>query len=1746
MTVNAQPDLSARTTRAEHQYRRGLFADALATLGTPVDPDVVPDTTGRVLVGRICGRLGDEDLARWWWLQARARDRDAPLARCYVDLARLGRGRFWTVARRVFAAGADPDFGGDDIEARTVWLCSLAGLASSYRDIDRAEDLLRRARALDHDPDWVDIVEVDVLAHADRRDAALALARELGRRAPDRHAAQRVALTTERQLGDTEAALAAAVDHAATCQDWRCAASAARALLTVDRPADALGWVRAARDRARLASPGLRRFLQGELCDVTWALGDAAAAARHAERAGPGFYALVAPALAAHAGAAAPPPPRRVRLSVPWVRQDTDTCSPATLTALARAQGHPADHDAVAAAICYGGTPYQRARAWAESAGLAVRPFVVTREAAWALLDAGLPFALGTEEVDSAHVQPVVGYDDVRGTLLIQDPGVPYVAEGHLAGIRDHHAASGPTGFVLLPAHRADLLARVDALDLPDAALLDALHAMDLALDAHRPDEARGHLARAEATVDRPDRHPLLVNARRRLAGSVGDVTGELAAARRLTELCPDSDRARADLLRVLQRTGRTGELRDRLTAACADPGVHPAFLTELAELQHQTPAALPEAANAVRRALRRRPTHGPTLHLLGDILWQQRAREQALTAYRLAATATPTHEHYAHAVMVACRALGRADEGLDFLRARVARLGDRDGGPADTLADALADQGHADEALTVLQAQAARRPDDGAVQLALARRLADLGRIDEAEGWLATARGGVGEQTWRHAAVEHALRAGDHAGAAEHAARLYALAPDLPSSWAARSNTLERAAGLDAALDFLDGLCADRPRDARAHRLLAETLAQHDDPARRERALRRVCALAPDDAWAWRDLGFLLVDAGRLDEARSVVERAAAADPIGGATLGLRGALHRALGELDAARQALRAALEREPDYAWAQIQLIACCPDPATRREAVAFIEARLAETLDGAGVHGFADLAWRHLPADEALATIEALRAARPDLPATWRAALDLLAQLGRTAQRIELAERAAEAFPTHAGVALDRARAHLAAGPGPAARAAAAERAVALAPDSDVARCLAGEVLELAGDVEGAEQAYREAARRSARSAVPWGHLAELLWRRDDDQAAIDALERAVTLDPHYSWAWARLVEWGGRVGRAEGAIERLDAVYRTRPDRDDLLHTLVWALDRTGAPERALEHLDAARERHPRHARLRVASARALVALQRHDEAAALLDVTDAEIDDPQYLAIERARLEAQLDGPQAVRRLQDWLARHPHAGGAARALVLLLRDTGAPGHLQVEAAEAWCRAAPDDPEAHAQHAHLLLAGGDPTRGADALERALRLDPHDQRTPVMLADAYADARVTAGEIDRAARFAQTLDTPVVVLTALGRALLAASNPERAQRLLERALALEPAHDPARCLLFDIASTSHLADEPLSVLGDRPARADASPWLLARAMERHERLGRFPDAVGLANRVLRASPAAPWAIVRALDVIIRQRVSGVQDILAAMRERGQGDAEVIGEQLCLVLGAGQRVSQLEEAMVAWFQAPDRHPAALAMGLEKLAALDASFGRAWAQRLRPAAARHVRLWEAVGFALMGLEGLPAAAAWFDDDHGHRPTGPHLYHNHCLCLIYVGDVAGVDRVARAGLADFPGTPEAAYFATLVAVGHALQDRHAQAWQLVADLDPDALEPWTATLRQAITWLSAPADVARALPPSAVVQIAAQIDRARPRFGPWTDLSRRLGRGGPRPVRLFGLRLAFRRLGAWLGGTPD
>jgi tetratricopeptide (TPR) repeat protein len=572
---------------------------------------------------------------------------------------------------------------------------------------------------------------------------------------------------------------------------------------------ESLQWLERFEDLARLLDRDEGRWLAALRSQALYGLGDVPGARRQAALAGDPFHAALVERLAEATRDA-----RRVVLDVPFVRQQHNTCTPATLASLSAYWGRPVEQSDLIDAFCYAGTRPRDAWAWAEAHGWAVREFRVTWASACALLDRGIPFLLGEGWSQGGHHQAVVGYDARRGTLLIRCPSGPFLRELDAGPFLKQQEWCGPHGAVVLPEDRAE---RLSGLELPDARLYGELRGLRDALLGQRREQAEAIRRRLSRTA--PE-HPLTHEAALAVAEEDRDGPGMLRCLAALEGAFPDAAAPAARRLRFAWAIGQGSQSARRLAAAHPrDTGLQSLWALELSRTSQGR-----RARRVLRRVLGRANPHTEAINLatLAHLDRDEGRLDEALELDRLAAHVEDRDEGYAWCYFTAAKGRGRSEEALAFLRARLESFGRRSGGPAETLYLALQQCRRRDEGLAALERGIQLRPEDGALALASATAHAQAGRLERADALLSGARGRVRPGDWFRAAADLARRRGDHAESLDCWRQVLVAEPAGLDGHQGVAAQLAATRGRAAALAHAKQACRRFPADQGLRRLRA------------------------------------------------------------------------------------------------------------------------------------------------------------------------------------------------------------------------------------------------------------------------------------------------------------------------------------------------------------------------------------------------------------------------------------------------------------------------------------------------------------------------------------------------------------------------------------------------------------------------------------------------------------------------------------------------------------------------------------------------------------------------------------------------------------------------------------------------------------------------------------------------------------------------------------------------------------
>jgi len=328
-----------------------------------------------------------------------------------------------------------------------------------------------------------------------------------------------------------------------------------------------------------------------------------------------------------------------------------------------------------------------------------------------------------------------------------------------------------------------------------------------------------------------------------------------------------------------------------------------------------------------------------------------------------------------------------------------------------------------------------------------------------------------------------------------------------------ARARALHRAGDPDSALRIYQRLLQTRPQQADLLILAATAAAQLQRLDEAEALGRRALEVRPDGPAALT-LGRILMQRGETEEALGCFQQARTDTRVAADAAFHQGQLERAAGRLDAAAEALGAALEAAPTHGPAWNELGVTRMAQSRHEEARACFEASLKHRPGNAPTLG--NLARACIEAGDLTAAAQAIDVLRADDPDNAGALIllgTLRKQQGRLAEAAAVWEQATMLAPADADAWTGLATTRQAMAEYPAADAAYG-RALALAPDNPDTIAARAEWLEWQGRYQEGLDSLDVLTPEQRLGAGPT-LVAARLWRRLGDPArARDLLARAM--------------------------------------------------------------------------------------------------------------------------------------------------------------------------------------------------------------------------------------------------------------------------------------------------------------------------------------------------------------------------------------------------------------------------------------------------------------------------------------------------------------------------------------------------------------------------------------------------------------------------------------------------------
>lgn len=1410
---------------------RGMFLDAWrqAESFAPIQTWAGIEASG--VGARIASNIGANRLASRLIIRAWRTDCTHPRAQFYYGLEleqRRGPLALWRAMRHwIIQPSAKP-------EERAELLTIQARAAGELRDFATAEKILAEAEALRPDFAWIRLQRAHLLEWQDQPEAALGIARTARTLHP--HPFHRPSVQTEAHLLQLLDRDAEAIELLlAASQQIQSGAVAAQcyALLAENRR-----WTEAEATLDRYVEltpamePRLHNWVTGQRARVAYHRGARSIAARLASEIAEPFFKAFSAKLAAP-----PPESERVQLDVTFVRQHFKTCAPATLAALGRFWQLPAEHLKLAEAVCYDGTPAWQQRKWAEENGWHVREFSVTRESATALILKGIPFAISTVEATSAHMQAFVGFDQTRNTLLLRDPGQPYVVEVAADEFFKRYRPFGPHGMVFIPAARTGEL--VDIV-LPDSEIMDEYYRLWCAIGRYDHAAATAVLQWMEA--NHPE-HRLTWEARLDLAAYDQNDVEQVRCLDKLLQMFPDCAARQLRRYHCL-RTATRQERINYLETACVHKDADPALMIELARAYEGDARQTERGRYWLRRAMRYRPVDSKAITVLGNLLWEGGALDEATELYRFAANLESFQEHLYQSWFIACQRTRRTAESLAHLHDRFKRFGTRSDRPALTLAWALRETEQPAPARDVLTEAMKLRPEDGYLLLRAAPLLANLGDHAEADKLFAAARSKVREADWLRGGAELAENRMDFATALRFAQDIIAREPLALDAHGGIARAKGRLAGPAAALQHLQEACDRFPQNHGLRRLLVEW-SREATPDAAIRAIRELRQLEPADAWALRELAVTLLRAGRPDEALEAADEAAQMEPLNSFSFSARGHIQHRRQDLPAARADFRRAIELSVDNTDAIRALLDLARTDTERKEALAFVESELLrQVVTGDGLLSYLDSARTILAPDLLLASLRVAHQERPDLWHVWSALVSQLGLAGNLEEALLVARQATERFSHLPRTWLDLAEVHQWRNE-PKEELAVAERAFEINPGWVRSAIGLANGYERRGRMVEAGRVYERALLHSPLEPGLHAHQASLLWRRQRVQEAFIALERALRIMPGYDWAWDLMSTWAiesGQPGRTASFAQKL---AEERPGEPRVWLMLARVL-RDAAPEERLAPVARALQLEPHSTEAWDLKAELLAYAERFDEAIQACNAgATACTTDLFVLQGRHAWVEAQRKNlPTAISLMRAALTENASYLWGWSQLAFWLSESQP--EEAIKAVENIIRLRPHDPWGHNRLGFLKLSQQDKEGARKAFITALDLAPTDQGA----AENVFDLQLEAGDWEGATETLRRMQTHLPgARTSAAEIILQVRRGEK-QRALElfKALCVSPDPDPWPVRgAAEALQRAGYRDKLLRLIRGNFKKREANPQIAATAIELLMASGQCLDSV-----------------------------------------------------------------------------------------------------------------------------------------------------------------------------------------------------------------------------------------------------------------------------------------------------------
>ena len=1103
---NAQTSLQDIIDLADH----GLFLQAQRFL-----PELLSSSNvcAQLQAQRLQNHLGASRLAKAKLLHMwRKNKSDAEILSAYARYLLTKRGPHATwqfFQEQILPLDADHDTSAE-------WHSTKARTYAYLRDFERAQELSEMARRTAPNNLWIHDEWAQICELRDDHQEAMAVVRDILQRDKQFRTSIQSLANLYIAAGQDEEALALLQSSANSMES----ASVWGQLFELQFEHGLYTQASASLDAWQHCTPLSEKhgdtWLQARRTDLALRLGDYAAAKAHAKLVKGEFFERLVRRLEHNVAIG-----KRVFLPVGFVRQHYMTCAPATLAALSQYWQRPAEHLEIAEEICYDGTSHYNERKWAQQEGFFTQEFTANWDVTRALLDAGVPFTLSTVYTSAGHLQAVIGYDELRGSLLIRDPNAHTHSEYDAENLFASHQSSGPRGMLLLPPEEK---VRLTGIVLPDCVLWDAIFAISHALDHHQRDEAQQHVAQM---MENAAQHRLSLVGQRSLALYDGDDAAILANTEQLLALFPEDlnlQLSKAYSLGHLQgRNAQLAWLNNVITENNTDGQALAFYVSVLTSDDRQNR----RTEKLLKRALRYGPMNGITWYELAK--WEQKHQRKstAVACFRIASCLQETNEDFATSYFRAALDAQQSATALAYLQQRHEKLGEKSSLPLITLFTELDILERTEEGFELLKNALARKPNDAILVLFAVDAFLRYGKRTAATLLMERANFATKQAAWLHAKAKLEREIGDPKAALEFSLQSCQKEPLVLDYQRLTAALYAQIEGSARAVSYLQEICQRFSHHLGLHQLLVAWM--NDMPPNEiEPVLRHLVQLHPLFLWAQRELALNLSAQHKFEEAHQIMRLLMQIAPNHDVNHAVLASIFATQGDLQNSCANYRQAILIDVENPYVLGNWLDNCSSQEERQQALALARTELLRQSNiGGGLLSYQSAASNHEERQTTFDFLQEVLKQRPDLWQAWVALAVQSIEMGEHGKAQQLLSQALEKFPLNPKLYLEMARVQGLQGERKAALA-SLQGALKINPHWTQAISMqVNLMLEDGMDDEIPLQVLTTALTRMPESAELHCMRANILLKQKRNTEALVNLKTSIFLDTSQSWPWQLL-------------------------------------------------------------------------------------------------------------------------------------------------------------------------------------------------------------------------------------------------------------------------------------------------------------------------------------------------------------------------------------------------------------------------------------------------------------------------------------------------------------------------------------------------------------------------------------------------------------------------------------------